>query len=97
MDLSPDDIRDVINSPLSILQINGGQSTSNDENALLLRQTLLDGYKVGFRIIFLVMAGLAGLAFVMAWFLMPEISLDRKDDAELKKEGKEAMKKREKA
>ncbi|KAK2754811.1 hypothetical protein FQN54_006704 [Arachnomyces sp. PD_36] len=99
MNLSPSEIRDVINSPLSILNINKDQSSpdnANDENALLLRQTLLAGYKTGFRIIFLVMAGLAGLAFIMAWFLMPELGLDRKDDADLKREGKEAMKKKEK-
>lgn len=95
MNLSAEEIRDVINSPLTILNINSDQDPDNSENALLLRQTLLEGYRTGFRIIFLVMAGLAGLAFIMAWLLMPELGLDRKDDADLKKEGKEAMKKRE--
>lgn len=96
MDLSPEEIRTVINSPLSILKINSNEDPDNNQDAILLRETLLQGYRTGFRIIFLVMAGLAGFAFIMAWFLMPELGLDRKDDAELKEEGKEAMKKREK-
>lgn len=96
MNLSPSEIRDVINAPLTILNINKDHPTDNGEDALALRKTLLDGYRTGFRIIFLVMAGLAGLAFIMAWFLMPELGLDRKDDADLKREGKEALKKKDK-
>lgn len=97
MNLSPEEIRTVINSPLTILKINSNEDPDNSQKAIILRETLLQGYRTGFRIIFLVMAGLAGSAFIMAWFLMPELGLDRKDDAELKREGKEAMKKREKA
>lgn len=96
MNLSSEEIRDVINSPLSILKINSDEDPDNSRNAVLLRETLLQGYRTGFRIIFLVMAALAGFAFIMAWLLMPELGLDRKDDAELKAEGKEAMKKLEK-
>ena len=52
-----------------------------------IQAVLLPAYKRGFRIIFLVGASLAVLAFVFAWFLMPQVSLDRDDDAKLKEEG----------
>lgn len=41
---------------------------------------------------FWVMAGLAGLAFLLAFFLMPQVKLDRADDKKLKEEAKEELK-----
>ncbi|EMR62672.1 hypothetical protein MGN70_008960 [Eutypa lata] len=61
-----------------------------------IQAVLLPAYKRGFRIIFLVGASLAVLAFVFAWFLMPQVSLDRDDDAKLKEEGLKGNEKGEK-
>lgn len=54
-----------------------------------IREILLEGYLRGFRIVFLIGAGLAVLSFFMAWFLMPELGLKRDDDQRLKGEGKD--------
>ena len=53
-----------------------------------IRTSLALAYKEGFRIVFMVGASLNAVAFVAAWFLMPQVELDRKDDAQLKEEGK---------
>lgn len=53
-----------------------------------IRASLTLAYKEGFRIIFIVGAALNAIAFVAAWFLMPQIELAREDDAQLKEEGK---------
>ncbi|RMZ68249.1 MFS drug transporter [Pyrenophora seminiperda CCB06] len=58
------------------------------ERADLIRNALALAYKRGFRVIFIVGAGLNVLAFIAAWFLMPQVELNRKDDAQLKEEGK---------
>lgn len=42
---------------------------------------------------FWVMAGLAGLAFLLALLLMPQLTLDRADDKKLKEEAKQELKK----
>ena len=55
----------------------------------------MPAYLRAFRTIFLVCASLAGLAFVLALVLMPQVELG-KDDEELKMEGREREKKREK-
>ncbi|TIC27226.1 putative MFS drug transporter [Wallemia mellicola] len=49
---------------------------------------VISGYRQGFRIIFLTCAGLGGLSFILAFLLMPQISLDRDDDQKLKDEGR---------
>lgn len=53
-----------------------------------IRASLALAYKEGFRIVFIVGASLNAAAFVAAWFLIPQVQLDRKDDAQLKEEGK---------
>ncbi|CAA9962905.1 Major facilitator superfamily domain general substrate transporter [Pyrenophora teres f. maculata] len=58
------------------------------QRAELIRLALASAYKRGFRIIFIVGAALNALAFVAAWFLMPQVELNRTDDAQLKEEGK---------
>jgi hypothetical protein len=55
-----------------------------------LRAALTPAYKQGFRVIFLVGATLAALAFVLAYFLMPQVALDRDDDSKLKEQAREA-------
>lgn len=53
-----------------------------------VRQTIIPAYRQGFRIIFLIGAALAALAFVLCLILMPQVELDRDDDKKLKEEGK---------
>ena len=58
------------------------------ERTDLIRAALASAYQQGFRVIFIVGAVLNALAFIAAWFLMPQVELSRKDDAQLKEEGK---------
>jgi hypothetical protein len=55
-----------------------------------IRSVLIPAYRQGFRIIFLVGAGVASLAFVLAFILMPQVNLTRPDDLILKEEGRRA-------
>ncbi|KAJ6446504.1 MFS drug transporter [Purpureocillium lavendulum] len=55
-----------------------------------IRDILIPAYWQGFRVIFIVGASLAAFAFVLAFFLMPQVELSRPDDAKLKEEGKKA-------
>jgi phosphotransferase system glucose/maltose/N-acetylglucosamine-specific IIC component len=50
---------------------------------------VLVGYRKGFRLVFIILAGLAVFSFVTAFFLMPHRDLDRPDDKKLREEGKE--------
>ncbi|KAI1260514.1 major facilitator superfamily domain-containing protein [Xylariaceae sp. FL1019] len=54
-----------------------------------IRTILVPAYRRAFRIIFLLGAGLAAFAFVLAFFLMPQVELARPDDAKLKEEGRQ--------
>ncbi|KAB8079621.1 MFS general substrate transporter [Aspergillus leporis] len=56
------------------------------------RSLLIPAYKKGFRIIFLIGAGLAAFAFVLAFWLMPQVTLKRVDDEKLKEEGRKRVK-----
>lgn len=53
-----------------------------------MRSVLVPAYRQGFRVIFLVGASLAAFAFVIAWFMMPQVELSRPDDEKLKEEGR---------
>ncbi|KAF9465642.1 putative MFS drug transporter [Collybia nuda] len=46
------------------------------------------GYHKGFRLVFIILAGLAVFSFITAFFLMRHRDLDRPDDKKLKEEGK---------
>lgn len=48
----------------------------------------MPAYQRGFRIVFIIGASLAALAFFLAMALMPQVELNRADDARLKEEGK---------
>lgn len=48
----------------------------------------MNAYQRGFRIVFLVCAGLAAVATIVAFITMPQVALDRPDDEKLKAEGK---------
>lgn len=49
---------------------------------------LIPAYRRGFRIIFIIGAALSAGAFLLAFVLMPQVSLNREDDQRLKEEGK---------
>ncbi|KAF7512343.1 hypothetical protein GJ744_001911 [Endocarpon pusillum] len=60
---------------------------SGPETGSATRELFLRGYLRGFRFVFLTGAGLAVLAFCVAFFLVPELDLKREDDQRLKREG----------
>ncbi|KAI4714072.1 hypothetical protein J4E89_001522 [Alternaria sp. Ai002NY15] len=80
--LSRPEIRLLLDSPDMFRESVGQERTD------LVRAALATAYQQGFRIVFIVGAVLNALAFVAAWFLMPQVELSRKDDAQLKEEGK---------
>ena len=53
------------------------------------KSDLVEAYRSGFKIIFIVCGALAALAAVLALFMMPQVDLEREDDKRLKKEGLE--------
>ncbi|KAI1654007.1 MFS general substrate transporter [Daldinia decipiens] len=82
LDIDGADFKDLLNGPQSYLS-----SLPLDE-ALRIRSVLIPAYRHGFRVIFLVGASLAAFAFVIAWFMMPQVELSRPDDEKLKEEGR---------
>lgn len=62
----------------------------NTTEAALVHAIVVNAYHRGFRVIFLIGAGLAAAAFLVAFFLMPQYELDRPDDQRLKAEGRRA-------
>lgn len=66
-------------------------TTVSPAEAERIRSVLVPAYRQGFRVIFLVGASLAALAFVLALVLMPQVELSRPDDAKLKEEGRRAQ------
>jgi hypothetical protein len=59
-----------------------------EQRTELVRVALSSAYQKNFCVVFIVGAVLNALGFVETWFLMPQVDLDRKDDAQLKAEGK---------
>jgi hypothetical protein len=62
------------------------------ENADHIRSILIPAYQKGFRVIFIIGASLAALAFFLAYGLIPQLGLMRADDDALKKEGEKRVK-----
>ncbi|KAF4451834.1 hypothetical protein F53441_5153 [Fusarium austroafricanum] len=71
--------------------------TVSASEAERIRSVLIPAYRQGFRIIFLIGAGVASLAFVLAFILMPQVDLTRPDDSRLKEEGRRAYEKNNKS
>ncbi|CAN9240191.1 unnamed protein product [Alternaria alternata] len=80
--LSKPEIRMLLDTPDMFRDSVGHERTD------LIRAALASAYQQGFRVVFIVGAVLNALAFIAAWFLMPQVELSRKDDAQLKEEGK---------
>ena len=55
-----------------------------------IRDVLIPAYRKGFRAIFIVGAALCAFAFVVAFFMLPQVELNRPDDGKLKEEAKRA-------
>ncbi|KAF4551097.1 Efflux pump-like protein 1 [Elsinoe fawcettii] len=91
LNLSPEDVRRLLDARDSIDELTS--STAGREE---VSRAVLAGYKNGFRIIFMSLAGLAGLATLLALFLVPQIKLERDDDEALKAEGKKFVNERKK-
>ncbi|KAJ5804849.1 hypothetical protein N7474_010736 [Penicillium riverlandense] len=84
--LSEVESRSLLSSPQAYL------SGLSPENAQHVRGILIPAYRKGFRIIFIIGASLASLAFFLAFWLMPQLGLSRQDDEALKEEGKKRVK-----
>jgi hypothetical protein len=79
--LSRSDIRLLLDSPVMF------RDRSGEQRMEMVRLALSTAYQEGFKIVFIVGAVLNALAFVAAWFLMPQVQLARADDEKLKEEG----------
>ncbi|KAF7595654.1 hypothetical protein BBP40_005402 [Aspergillus hancockii] len=84
--LTDAETRSFLSSPQNYL------SQLPQEEAEHARSLLIPAYKKGFRIIFLIGAGLAAFALVLAFWLMPQVTLKRADDEKLKEEGRKRVK-----
>lgn len=81
--LDTEAIRAILDNPNRMLT-----EDFEDNEAELIRAALILAYQRGFRIVFIIGASLAALAFVLAWFLLPQVDLDRPDDEKLKEEAR---------
>ncbi|KAJ5273509.1 hypothetical protein N7478_008634 [Penicillium angulare] len=88
LDLSASDSRSLLSSPSTFL------AKQSPENAAHIRSVLTPAYRRGFRIIFLVGACLSAFAFVLAFWLIPQLGLNKPDDTALKEEGKRRAQKK---
>ncbi|KAJ5810371.1 uncharacterized protein N7503_002589 [Penicillium pulvis] len=82
LDLSASDSQSLLAHPSTFL------SAQSAEKAAHIRSVLIPAYRKGFRIIFLIEAGLSALAVLLAFWLIPQVGLSRADDDALKEEGK---------
>ena len=64
--------------------------TVSEAEANRIRGVLIPAYRKGFRIIFITGAALCALAFVIAFFMLPQVELSRPDDEKLREEGRKA-------
>ncbi|RJE23001.1 transporter [Aspergillus sclerotialis] len=93
-------INNLLGSSIKTLNLTSKQSQSllssphnylsklSDKEAEHVRSVLIPAYQDGFRIVFIIGAALAALAFFLAFGLMPQVGLKREDDEKLKEEGK---------
>ncbi|RMJ18180.1 hypothetical protein CDV36_002152 [Fusarium kuroshium] len=88
LDLDSKETKTLLGNPQTFLD------TVSSSEAERIRSVLIPAYRKGFRIIFLVGASVAALAFVLAFVLMPQVELTRPDDAKLKEEGRRAYEKK---
>lgn len=80
--LSESNFQSLLNQPNQFLN-----SFNDSAEAEKIRSDLIVAYRKGFRVVFIVGAGLAAAATLTVVLLMPQVPLDRPDDKELKEEG----------
>ena len=82
------DIQRIMNNPNKFIlrSIDGSQQGRN--RSRIIRKVILASYTKGFRVIFILGAALAVFAFLVAFFLIPQVELVRSDDAQLKEDGR---------
>lgn len=79
------DVEVLLGNPQSYLD------TVDEDRADVIRHHLTPAYQKAFRVVFLVGACLCAGAFVVGFFMMPQVELSRPDDAKLKEEGRRAQ------
>ncbi|KAI1080697.1 MFS general substrate transporter [Whalleya microplaca] len=84
LEIDDTSLKDLLSSPQSYL------SGLSRTEAQRVRSALVPAYRNAFRVIFVVGASLAAIAFFVALFLMPQVELNRPDDEKLKEEGRRA-------
>jgi hypothetical protein len=83
LQLDEREVAALLRSPRDFLIAHG-----DDGEAARVRAVLVPAYRHGFRIIFRIGAALAVLAWIVCFVLMPQVELERADDAQLKQDGK---------
>lgn len=86
-DLEQAEVKFLLDNPSRVMD--GVLDVGGDRDSAQMRQLFVDGYRRGFRVVFIVGAGLSALAFVAAYFLLPQVELSRPDEERLTGEGKE--------
>ncbi|KKY19743.1 putative mfs drug transporter [Phaeomoniella chlamydospora] len=81
--LDKDQIRKILRDPNNL---EGLLTISQSMNTEIITNALKIAYSTSFKMLFYINAGLAAFAFCTALGLMPHISLERKDDANLRQE-----------
>lgn len=85
--LQASDVQWLLNHPADVLS--GTTVLPGSQSPIDLKEQFVDAYRIGFRTVFLVGAGLSALAFVFAFALLPQLELSRPDDEKFKIAGKE--------
>lgn len=81
-DLDRDTYEALVQNPLA------ARSLAKDPAQL---RNIIDGYRKGFRIVFITLAALASFAFLMAFIFLRHSTLKRADDQKLKEEALERI------
>ncbi|EGO61135.1 hypothetical protein NEUTE1DRAFT_76912 [Neurospora tetrasperma FGSC 2508] len=84
LDIDHDVSKTLLSNPQMYLR------TVSEAEADRIRGVLIPAYRKGFRIIFMTGAALCALAFVIAFFMLPQVELSRPDDEKLREEGRKA-------
>jgi hypothetical protein len=82
------DIHLVLDNPNKFIRLSLSGNPPYLDSGKNLRPLLIQSYIKGFRIVFMLATVLAVLAFVVAFFFIPQIDIVRPDDAQLKAEGR---------
>ncbi|KAK3290228.1 major facilitator superfamily domain-containing protein [Chaetomium fimeti] len=84
LDIDHDARKTLLGNPQTYLD------TVSEVEADRIRRVLIPAYRKGFRIIFITGAALCALAFVISFFMLPQVELSRPDDEKLREEGRKA-------